>query len=143
MILSQPLFLIALVAIALPIAVHLFNFRRYKKVYFSNVEYLHELQTETKKQSKLREYLILATRILSIVFLVLAFCQPVIPNKESPIKGGGSVVSVYVDNSFSMENSGNDGSLIESAKQKAREIAAAYQPSDQFQLLTNDMEGSQ
>ena len=143
MILSQPLFLIALVAIALPIAVHLFNFRRYKKVYFSNVEYLHELQTETKKQSKLREYLILATRILSIVFLVLAFCQPVIPNKESPLKGGGSVVSVYVDNSFSMENSGNDGSLIESAKQKAREIAAAYQPSDQFQLLTNDMEGSQ
>ena len=143
MILSQPLFLIALVAIALPIAVHLFNFRRYKKVYFSNVEYLHELQTETKKQSKLREYLILAARILSIVFLVLAFCQPVIPNKESPIKGGGSVVSVYVDNSFSMENSGNDGSLIESAKQKAREIAAAYQPSDQFQLLTNDMEGSQ
>ena len=143
MILSQPLFLIALVAIALPIAVHLFNFRRYKKVYFSNVEYLHELQTETKKQSKLREYLILATRILSIVFLVLAFCQPVIPSKESPIKGGGSVVSVYVDNSFSMENSGNDGSLIESAKQKAREIAAAYQPSDQFQLLTNDMEGAQ
>ena len=45
----HPLFLIGLVAVAIPIAVHLFNFRRYKKVYFSNVEYLEQLQTETGK----------------------------------------------------------------------------------------------
>lgn len=141
MTLTNPLFLIALVAVALPIVVHLFNFRRYKKVYFSNVEQLEEILTETKKQSKLKEYLVLAARILAIVFLVLAFAQPVIPNKKSPLKAGGSAVSVYVDNSFSMENMGTDGPLLEQAKDKAREIAMAYQPSDNFQLITNDVEG--
>lgn len=141
MIFTNPLFLIALAAVALPIAVHLFNFRRYRKIYFSNVEYLEELQVETKRQSKLRELLVLAVRILAIVFLVLAFSQPVIPKKKSPLHAGASAVSIYVDNSFSMENAGRNGSLLEQAKLKAREIALAYQPSDQFQLITNDAEG--
>lgn len=143
MLLTNPLFLLGLLAIALPIVVHLFNFRRYKKVYFSNVERLQQITTETKKQSKLREYLILASRILAILFLVLAFAQPYIPNKHHTMKKGGSYVSVYIDNSFSMENTNAEGTLLEMAKDKAREIAAAYKPSDKFQLLTNDMEGIQ
>lgn len=139
----HPLFLIGLVAVAIPIAVHLFNFRRYKKVYFSNVEYLEQLQTETRKQSRLREYLILAARILAVVFLVLAFAQPYIPNKKNKLKEGGCAISVYIDNSYSMENTGSEASLLEMAKEKAREIVAAYRPSDQFQLLSNDAPGSQ
>ena len=46
----NPLFLIALVGVAIPIIVHLFHFRRYKKVYFSNVALLREMQEETKRQ---------------------------------------------------------------------------------------------
>ena len=78
----NPLFLIGLVAIAVPILVHLFNFRRYKKVYFSNVDLLQQLQSETKKQSQLRQLLVLLARILAIVFLVLAFAQPILPKGD-------------------------------------------------------------
>ncbi|MBO4599578.1 MAG: BatA domain-containing protein, partial [Bacteroidales bacterium] len=130
--LTHPLFLIGLVAVAIPIVIHLLQLRRYKKVYFSNVDMLEELQNEDRKQRNLRQLLILAARILAIVFLVLAFCQPVIKNRDSQLKSGGTVVSVYVDNSYSMECGGMDGSLLESARQKAREIAAAYKPGDQF-----------
>lgn len=143
MILTNPLFLICLAAIAIPIVVHLFNFRRYKKVYFSNVERLTELTQETRKQSTLRQYLILALRILAIVFLVLAFAQPVIPLKNQQLKHGNAAVSVYLDNSFSMDNTNSDGILLEAAKKKAREVAAAYGPSGQFQLMTNDADGNQ
>ena len=143
MLLTNPLFLIGLVAVGIPIAIHLLQLRRYRKVYFSNVEMLQELKEENHRQNRLRQLLILAARILAIVFLVLAFCQPVIPNKEAQIKSGGTVVSVYIDNSYSMECGGMEGSLIESAKQKAREIAAAYKPSDHFQLLTNEASGAQ
>lgn len=38
MIFANPIFLWGLLALLIPIAVHLFNFRRYRKVYFSNVE---------------------------------------------------------------------------------------------------------
>ena len=141
--LTQPLFLIGLVAVGIPIAIHLLQLRRYRKVYFSNVDMLEELQNEDRRQRNLRQLLILAARILTILFLVLAFCQPVIRNRNSQIKAGGTVVSVYLDNSYSMECGGMEGSLLESARQKAREIAEAYKPGDQFQLLTNDFAGVQ
>ena len=141
--LTHPLFLIGLSAIAIPIIIHLLQLRRYRKVYFSNVDMLDELQSENRRQHKLRKLLILASRILAIVCLVLAFCQPVIPSKQSPLESGATVVSIYLDNSYSMETGGMEGSLIETAKQKAREIASAYDPGTHFQLLTNNMDGSQ
>ena len=143
MVLTSPLFLIGLLAIAIPIAVHLFNFRRYKKIYFSNVDRLEQLQTETRRQSTLRQLLILAARILAIAFLVLAFARPVIPSSGTTLRTGSNDVSIFIDNSFSMENSDGNERLLDKAKSKAREIMAAYGPSDRFQLLTNDMEGHQ
>lgn len=144
MTLLYPAFLIALVAIAIPIAVHLFNFHRYRNVYFSNVRYLEELRQEIRRQRTLRQWLVLTARILAIVFLVLAFCQPVVLRQRQRVQRGGAAVSIYIDNSFSMSNTGSEGRpLLEQAVQKAKEIAAAYKNSDQFQLMTNEMGGSQ
>lgn len=143
MIFANPLFLWGLLALDIPIAVHLFQFRRYKKVYFSNVERLGQLETESRRQSTLRRWLVLLMRCLAIVFLVLAFAQPTMPGKGQILHSGSTVVSVYVDNSFSMENSGTDGSQLEVAKQKAREIVAAYRPGDRYQLLSNAMVGDE
>jgi hypothetical protein len=50
-------------------------------------------------------------------------------------------VSIFVDNSFSMNALSKDLSLLENAKQKAREIIKAYANDDKFQILTNDFEG--
>ena len=143
MILANPLFLWGLLALAIPIAVHLFQFRRYKKVYFSNVERLNALQAESRRRSTLRRWMVLAMRCLAIIFLVLAFAQPTLPSKGQTLHSGSTAVSVYVDNSFSMENSGSDGSQLEIAKQKAREIVAAYRPGDRYQLMTNTMRGEE
>ena len=143
MTLAAPIFLIGLVAIGIPIAIHLLQLRRYKKVYFSNVDALMELQDENRRQHRLRQWLVLAMRILAIIFVVLAFCRPTIVRKGASAVTGQTAVSVYLDNSYSMECGGMDGSLMESAKTKAREIAAAYRPDDRFQLLTGDAEGSQ
>lgn len=143
MILNAPLFLLGLLAAGIPVIIHLLQLRRYQKVYFSNVEALQEIQTESRKRNQLREWLILATRVLAVVFLVLAFCQPMIPNRKSQVQAGGTAVSVYVDNSFSMENGGMEGSLLEEARKKAREIVASYKPDDKFQLLTNEVDGAQ
>lgn len=143
MIFTAPLFLIGLVAVAIPVVVHLFNFRRYKKVYFSNVERLEQLQSETRKQSTLRQILIMVARILAIVFLVLAFARPVIKKGDNTFASGNNLVSVYIDNSFSMDGTDGSVSLLEKAKGKAREIVAAYGPTDRFQLMTSDVAGRQ
>ena len=139
-----PAFLFASALIAIPIIIHLFNFRRYKTVYFTNVRFLREVKEETTSRSKLKHLLVLASRILMLLFLVLAFAQPYIPVSTSGIKKEGTrAISIYIDNSFSM-NAENEGeSLLNKAKQKARDIVKAYSAAERFQLLTNDFEGRQ
>lgn len=137
----NPYFLFGLFAIAIPVIIHLFNFRRFKKVFFSNVEFLKELKQETQKKSKLKHLLVLLCRILAVACLVLAFAQPYMPVKENKINAKGNVVSIYIDNSFSMQASSSKGTLFEEAKSKALEIANAYKSTDLFQILTNDFEG--
>ncbi len=135
-----PGFLFALAALAIPIIIHLFNFRRFKKIYFTNVRFLREIRQDTQSRSRLKHLLILISRILAVAFLVFAFAQPYIPVSNRKIEAGIKKISVYIDNSFSMDAQGKNGSLLETAKKKAREIAQAYKPSDQFQLLTTDFE---
>lgn len=135
-----PGMLLALLAIAIPIIIHLFYFRRFKKVPFSNVRFLKEIKEETSTRSKLRNLLVLLSRILAIAGLVLAFAQPYIPFGKNTDQGPKDV-SVFVDNSFSMSALDKDVPLFEKAKQKAKEIVKAYDESTQFQVLTHDFEG--
>jgi hypothetical protein len=135
-----PAFLAALGVIAVPIIVHLFYFRRFKKVYFTNVRFLKEVKEETSNRQKLRNLLVLAMRCLAIAFMVLAFAQPFIPKSDN-VKRGEQSVSLYIDNSYSMETRSKDAPLLELAKKRAREIVTAYAVSDRFQILTNDFEG--
>ncbi|PBQ33973.1 hypothetical protein CNR22_20065 [Sphingobacteriaceae bacterium] len=138
----SPLFLWALAAIAVPVIIHLFNFRKYKVVYFSNVKFLKELQQESKSKSRLKELLILAARCLAIACLVFAFSQPVIPDKNNPVKNAGAnAISIYIDNSFSMENVNKQGPLLELAKTHAKEVVNVFGNADKFQIITNDFEG--
>ena len=136
-----PAFLIALSTLAIPIILHLFYFRRFKKVYFTNVHFLKEVKEETSARNKLKNLLVLLMRLLAVAFLVLAFAQPFIPQENVEVKKGNKAVSVYIDNSFSMSAQSQDVALIEKAKQRGREIINAYQVEDQFQVLTNDFEG--
>lgn len=131
-----------LFAIAVPIIIHLFNFRTYKKVYFTNVRLIKEIKEEKKSKSHLKELLILISRILAVIFLVFGFSQPFIPANESAANFlKTKAISVYIDNSFSMDAIESEGSLLEKAKKKAQEISSAYGSADLFQLLTNDFEG--
>lgn len=140
----NPLFLWALFTVLIPPLIHLFNFRRYKKVYFTNVRFLKQVEQESKSRSKLRELLVLLFRCLALAALVLAFSQPVI-RKDKHVYGNGGAkrVSLYIDNSFSMQNVGRNGPLFEEAVQKAREIVKAFGPQDRFQILSNELAGKQ
>lgn len=137
-----PGFLFALFTIAIPVIIHLFNFRKFKKIYFSNVTFLKEIQQQTSSSRNLKNLLLLLARVLIIIFLVLAFARPYIPDKNQENSGfQQQAVSIYIDNSYSMETLNKEGSLLDEAKRRAKEIASAYSINDKYQLLTNDFEG--
>lgn len=135
-----PSFLWALLALAIPIIIHLFYFRRHKKVYFTNVKLLQELKEETSTSNRLKDLLILLCRCLAIASLVFAFAQPFLTQGRE-VKTGNTAVSIFLDNSFSMDAEKNEVPLLEIAKAKARQIVSAYTDQDRFQLITHDFEG--
>jgi hypothetical protein len=135
-----PTFLFALLALAIPIIVHLFHFRRFKKVYFTNVRFLREVKEETSARRKLRNLLVLLMRCLALAFLVFAFAQPFLP-RNTDVKKGEKAVSIFVDNSFSMSALSQDTPLLNKAKQRARDVINAHPVENRFQILTNDFEG--
>ncbi len=137
-----PGFLLALLALAIPVILHLFHFRRFRKVYFTNVQFLREVKEDTSARSKLRNLLVLLARLLSLAFLVFAFAQPFIP-RGTEVTNGRQAVSMFIDNSFSMSALSEDVPLLDKAKRRAREIVEAYSPEDRFQILTHDFAGRQ
>jgi len=138
---TSPLFLFTLLSLAIPVIIHLFNFRRYQKVYFSNVQFLKEIQEQQASRRNLKERLILASRLLALLFLVFAFARPYIPGKNAANAGKQQAVSIFIDNSYSMQTLNREGTLLDEAKRRAKEIASAYNINDRFQLLTQDFEG--
>ncbi|MFB0947185.1 MAG: BatA domain-containing protein, partial [Spirosomataceae bacterium] len=65
-----PSVLWGLLAMAVPVIIHLFNFRRTKKVFFTNVKFLKAVETETSSFRKLKQWLIMAARMAFIAALV-------------------------------------------------------------------------
>jgi len=132
---QNPQLLYFLFAIAIPILIHLFNFRKHKTIYYSSIRFLKEIKEENKKISNLKNILILLCRILAIAFLVLAFSKPYIPIKNQQKTEN---IFIYIDNSLSMDANFGEGNLIEIAKEKARKIIQSYPAESNFYLITND-----
>lgn len=135
-------FLWAGFAVLIPPIIHLFNFRRYKTVFFSDVRFLQNLQNITRQRSTLRQIILMILRMLAIGALVLAFAEPVV------LKGGASVSSsrksappiIYIDNSFSMQAGAISGLNLETAKSRVIEIVDAFPRGTDFLFVTNDFD---
>ena len=95
-----PTFLWALAALSIPIIIHLFNFRRTTRVYFSTTRFLKQVKEVTTAKRRLKHLLVLASRLLFLFFLVIVFAQPIIPAREQ-LSGQRNIV-LYLDNSLSM-----------------------------------------
>ena len=137
-----PLFLAALATLAIPVIIHLFYFRRYKKVLFTNVRFLKEIKEESSIRSRLKNLLTLLFRLLAVLFLVLGFAQPFL-KKDDNVKKGQKLISLFVDNSYSMASLSQDAPLLEEAKRKAKEVINAYDLEDRFQVISHDLSAKQ
>lgn len=136
-----PQFLYAFALLAIPIIIHLFNFKKYKTTYFSNVRFLKNIKEKTKSQSQLKHFLILTSRLGIFSFIILAFAQPYITSKNNIEAVEKNAVSIFIDNSFSMEGLTKNGSSLNIAKAKALEIVKAYKETDEFQFLDQNFNG--
>ena len=130
---KHPEILYFLFLLVIPILVHLFQLRRFKKEYFTNVKFLKELAVQTRKSSKIKKWLLLLTRLALLTALILAFAQPFFKAKDS--NGVTNELYIILDNSFSMQAKGQQGELLKRAVQDLLETTPENLT---FSLLTND-----
>ena len=135
-----PNMLWGLFALVIPILIHLFNFRRHKLVYFSNTAVLRNIQQENAKTRKLKYLVTLLLRCLFIAALVLAFAFPYQPEKQLNVNASDNLIGIYIDNSMSMKGQSQRTTLIEDARQSARDLVHKLNPSNRYFLMTNSFE---
>ncbi|MBW3544149.1 MAG: BatA domain-containing protein [Bacteroidetes bacterium] len=136
-----PGFLYALAALAIPIIIHLFQFRKVRRVYFSNTRFLEQVKQVSQTKRRLKHLLILLCRLAFLLFLILTFARPYIPG---PHQAEARHVDIYLDNSYSMTNEVQEGlSAFEAALSYANSIVESYPQGTRFRLLTNGFEASE
>ncbi|MXO05578.1 BatA and WFA domain-containing protein [Flavobacterium sp. HBTb2-11-1] len=129
---KHPEILYFLFLLIVPILVHLFQLRRFKTSYFTNVRFLKELAIQTRKSSKIKKRLLLATRLLLLTCAIIAFAQPFFEAADS--KNASNEMYIVLDNSFSMQAKGKKGELL---KRAVQELLENTPENTQFSLLTN------
>ena len=133
MLFKHPDLLYALFLLLIPIIVHLFQLRRFKKIDFTNVAFLRKVTIQTRKSSQLKKWLTLFTRLAAMAFLILAFAQPFTASKTA-LKNNKETV-LYIDNSFSMQAKGVNGPLLQNAIQ---DLFESTNDKEQISWFDND-----
>jgi hypothetical protein len=132
MLFKHPEILYFLFLLIVPILVHLFQFRRFKKEYFTNVQFLSALSEQTRKSASIKKWLLLSCRLLLLSFIILAFAQPYFEAKDK--ENNRNEICIILDNSFSMQAKGKKGELLRRAVQ---ELLEDIPENTIFSLLTN------
>ncbi|MGY6561209.1 MAG: vWA domain-containing protein [Luteibaculaceae bacterium] len=136
-----PFVLFALAALAIPIIVHLFSFRRYKTLYFSQVKFLEQVKFQHASKNNLKHWLILLLRCLAFAALVFAFAGPVSKNKtEGSAASASGVYSFFIDNSLSMSGESAEGQRFELARTYARRLIRQLPPDAKVQIISSNLE---
>lgn len=140
---QNPFILWGLISLIIPIIIHLFNFKYFKPIYFSNLKYLKDITAENKNRSKIKNWLLLLTRLLALACLIIAFAQPFIPvnNSSTLNKQQNHIAHIYIDNSFSMNAETEKGIAIEIAKAKAIELVNSFSDDTKIKILDNTKKG--
>lgn len=129
---KYPDLLWALLLLLIPIIIHFFQLRKYKKTPFTNVKFLKKVVSESRKSRSIKKWLLLCSRLLLLAALILAFTQPFLANdlalKEKEIV-------IYLDDSFSMQGKNNNETLLGNAVQ---ELIREFPKDNSFSLFTNE-----
>jgi hypothetical protein len=134
--LLYPGFLWGLLAVGIPMAIHLLQLRRPQRILFTNTGFIREVELTTMRRRKLQELLVLLARVLAIVFLVLLFCQPFIPAADGVGKVTVGAIGVLVDNSSSMQAAGQmQPQLVQEAVGGAAALGKSYGAGVHFKLV--------
>jgi len=135
----NPLFLIALVSVGIPLLIYMLNLRKPKRIRFSTLAFFESLKSTSLRKIKIKRWLLMAIRMMAVAALALALAHPFLPSGAGMLATGEpAVVGIIVDNSPSMGQIDRNGPYIEQAKEIAADVINLRDSDDRIVLnVTN------
>ena len=127
--LLSPWFLAGVLAIGLPLYLHLLRRHTTNPHPVGSLMFFEQRTQSSIKHRRLRYLLLLSLRLALLLLLVLAFANPFI-NRPAGSASGDKLALVVVDNSFSMRA----GTRLADAKSQAVSVLAGRSPADRGQV---------
>ncbi len=100
----QPLLLVGLPLVALPILIHLMNRRRHRTIRWGAMMFLLETRRRTQRMARIRFWLIMSARMLAVLGLIFAASRPLSSGAwTSMFHGQADTAIILLDRSASMQ----------------------------------------
>ena len=135
--LLNPLFLLGILGVALPILIHLIGRRKAPPYHFAAIDFILRSQKRKEARLKLQHLFLLLLRAGVILLIALALAKPLLQERGlalAPMEAPFCNVFI-IDNSFSMSYQTGEGTLLAQAKAWARELISSLSPSDEGHIL--------
>jgi uncharacterized membrane protein len=127
----SPLFLIGVLAAAIPLIIHLSRSRRTKKMRFSTTRFFTDQFLRSYRMSRLKEVLLLVCRMALCGLLATALARPLfLPKGQAFLAGGSRCVVLVMDNSASMGYVEDGKTLLDRARDAARDVLGGLRQGD-------------
>jgi hypothetical protein len=130
----NPSLLLGMLAAVVPILVHLLSRRRIRRLQFSDLRFLEDVQSQQARSLDLRRLLLLLLRVLAILCVVLAVARPRLAGLAAGPDGARSVLFI-LDSSASMQTQQGSGTRFTSSLEACLDLAAGLPEGSEIQIL--------
>ena len=95
-------FLLAGLAAAIPIVLHMIHRRKVKDLPFPTLRFLRLSVEKTRRRKRIHDLFLMLLRMAVLILIALGLAKPTLTSLSSLWGGGGSAVAIILDNSASM-----------------------------------------
>ena len=130
-----PLFFAALVALGVPVLIHMIQRQRTEVIEFPSLMFVRKIPFHSLRRQRVRHWLLLLLRCAALALLIAAFARPFFQSAVLvAVTGGSREVVILVDRSYSM----GYGNRWERARDAARGVVRDLAPDDQATIIFFD-----
>jgi hypothetical protein len=130
-----PVALAGLVALGVPLVLHLRRRERERPTRFPSLMFLQQVSVTTARRRRITDWPLLLLRAAIVTLLVLAFARPVIrPRRGALATGGTRRVVIALDRSMSMQRAG----VWQAARDSAHAILRSLRGGDRVAVIAFD-----
>jgi hypothetical protein len=131
----NPLLLLGLLGMGVPLVIHLLSRRTARKLDFSSLEFLRRLERKSMRRVRVRQLLLLLARMLLIAAVSLAMARPTLTGLRPGEGRGSTSAALVLDASYSMGARGENGPIFDEAKAAMLRILETFEDGDEVVLL--------